>query len=533
MRRLALFVAPVLFSCFLVPASESAQVRVVTWNLRLFPSGTFSALPFEAEEKRILEVANFLKELNPDVILLQEVRDQEVCQRLITHLQPQAYHLLVCSDFSDVETALNIRKQLAILSKQPALAAWSERWRVEQRLPIPGGFAFAAIAFGAETIGFYSIHLKNNLTHGNFERENQLNILRRELSIESLLGQVGSLRDRLTNRLEAFVVGGNFNTTPDQMRYVSERSLKLLQEAGFNSGYDEVPLAERITCPGKGKYPDVTFDYIFAKGAGFSSKPAVLSSTDLSDHYPVVCDLMIQSALSPVIAETADPAPTSKSEPNAISAAPAVLPDPKINSTLALTPARAPPRRSLWTWLAPALGLALVLVWLLGLQRRVRSTIARHGERDSFSEQPVVVPPETETHVVGTVATTESARALPVEAAPRAIRESDRGEAALVRSRLIPHLARLMKDKLVFALMSQRSHLLDAHQTATLQVVELEQRLAQIQAQLHERYVAYEKRIAELEKALDLKEAENRELMSAKLLKAKKSLEAERQSAQL
>src|SRR5439155_12734934 len=85
------FVAPVLFSCFLVLASESAQVRVVTWNLRLFPSGTFSALPFEAEEKRILEVANFLKELDPDVILLQEVRDQEACQRLIADLQPQAY----------------------------------------------------------------------------------------------------------------------------------------------------------------------------------------------------------------------------------------------------------------------------------------------------------------------------------------------------------------------------------------------------------------------------------------------------------
>ena len=82
-------------------------------------------------------------------------------------------------------------------------------------------------------------------------------------------------------------------------------------------------------------------------------------------------------------------------------------------------------------------------------------------------------------------------------------------------------------------LLSQRTHMLDTQRTATVQVTELEKRLVQIQVQLHERYVAYERRIAELEKTLAAKEAENRQLMSDKILKAQKSLAAEKQSAQL
>jgi hypothetical protein len=91
----------------------------------------------------------------------------------------------------------------------------------------------------------------------------------------------------------------------------------------------------------------------------------------------------------------------------------------------------------------------------------------------------------------------------------------------------------MMKDRLMVGLLSQRTHMLDAQQTATVQVTELEKRLVQIQVQLHERYLAYERRIAELENTLAAKEAENRQLMSDKILKAQKSLAAEKQSAQL
>lgn len=84
--------------------------------------------------------------------------------------------------------------------------------------------------------------------------------------------------------------------------------------------------------------------------------------------------------------------------------------------------------------------------------------------------------------------------------------------AATARASLMPHLARLMKDRLVQALFSQRAHLLDTQHAATQSVAELEQRLIKAQRQLQDRLAAYELRIKELERLLAIKEGEVREL---------------------
>ena len=49
----------------------------------------------------------------------------------------------------------------------------------------------------------------------------------------------------------------------------------------------------------------------------------------------------------------------------------------------------------------------------------------------------------------------------------------------------MPHLARLMMNKLVQALFSQRAHLLDSQNAGTQRVVELEQRLIKAQQQVN------------------------------------------------
>ena len=103
-------------------------------------------------------------------------------------------------------------------------------------------------------------------------------------------------------------------------------------------------------------------------------------------------------------------------------------------------------------------------------------------------------------------------------------------EAALppadARERLLPHLAHLLKDKLVRRLISQRSELLDTQQKAAADIAEMEARLAKIHAPLQERLRAYEQRISELEKELAQKGEENRELIRAKIQIAREHLAA-------
>ena len=113
------------------------------------------------------------------------------------------------------------------------------------------------------------------------------------------------------------------------------------------------------------------------------------------------------------------------------------------------------------------------------------------------------------------------ARALAAEA--RAAKAT-----ALLKSRLMPQLARWMMGELLQKLMHQRSGLLTSQQRAEQEVAELEQRLEKLHAPLEERLRAYERRIAELEKDLASKGDENRELIKAKIDTARKRLESKR-----
>ncbi len=86
----------------------------------------------------------------------------------------------------------------------------------------------------------------------------------------------------------------------------------------------------------------------------------------------------------------------------------------------------------------------------------------------------------------------------------------------LVRQGLVPHLARLMKDRLFRGVFSQRAQLLLTQQAGAAQVAQMEERLAKIQSQMQKRFVAYERRIAELENEVTAKERINRELLEPK-----------------
>ena len=103
----------------------------------------------------------------------------------------------------------------------------------------------------------------------------------------------------------------------------------------------------------------------------------------------------------------------------------------------------------------------------------------------------------------------------------------------VARSGLMLYLAHLLRDMLVQRLFSQRTHLLAAQRTVTTQAAEMEEKLANIQTQMQDRFKAYEQRIAELEKELAVTEGEKRDLIRAKIVLARQEYDEERERSRL
>ena len=47
--------------------------------------------------------------------------------------------------------------------------------------------------------------------------------------------------------------------------FSAERTLDSLTDAGYQNGFEELSLSQRVTHPGSHGFPDATFDFIFAK----------------------------------------------------------------------------------------------------------------------------------------------------------------------------------------------------------------------------------------------------------------------------
>src|ERR1039458_985039 len=188
-------------SCF------AETLRVTTWNLEPLPTaGT--------NDTRIPDAAAALRKLNPDVILLQQVRDWRMCEQLAQALKPADYSVCVCSSFREARTGTLSNQQVAILSRAKAYFSWSEAWRPQGEAAPPGGLAFAALKIRERRVGFYSVKAGT-------------------ASIAQLLEQVGSVGGWVTNQVQEFVVAGTFDTG------AQDNSVRLLEKAGFGDAFLE------------------------------------------------------------------------------------------------------------------------------------------------------------------------------------------------------------------------------------------------------------------------------------------------------
>jgi endonuclease/exonuclease/phosphatase family metal-dependent hydrolase len=290
MRALVTALAFLAVLCTPGKSSEPATVRITTWNLEWFPNGSAHDATPEAQGQRIAAAADVLRPLDPDIISLQEVRDYDACAHLGEAIAPGIYHVAICSAFKEPFQRGLGKQQVAILSKYNAQAAWAEPWKSMNGVDPPRGFAFAWFKIENNDIGVYSVHLKSNLvTHGDKEAETAKNIQKREIAIAQLLTHVQDVIGTTMPTIKGIVIGGDFNTNHDQAMFSAERTLDSLTSAGYQNGFEGLPLSERVTHPGTHGFPDATFDFIFAKGLT-ASQPNV-TQTNASDHWPVTRSL--------------------------------------------------------------------------------------------------------------------------------------------------------------------------------------------------------------------------------------------------
>jgi endonuclease/exonuclease/phosphatase family metal-dependent hydrolase len=266
---------------------EPAKIRITTWNLEWFPNGSPRETTPEIQAQRIGAAADVLKKLDPDILLLQEMRDYDACVRLGEAIHPGAYQIAICSAFKGA------KQQEAIIAKIPAQAAWSEAWKSMEGIDPPRGFAFAWFKIGNADIGVYSLHLKSNLiTHGDKEIETARNIRKREVSIQQLLAHIHDVIETVIPSIKGLIIGGDFNTNHDQAMFAAEKTLDTLTSSAYQSVFQGIPFEERITHPGSHGFPDATFDYLFGKNVRIG-KPVIVQ-TNVSDHLPLTCDVVIQ-----------------------------------------------------------------------------------------------------------------------------------------------------------------------------------------------------------------------------------------------
>src|SRR5215471_7386997 len=195
-------VALLAMTLFSVPCL-SETLRVTAWNMQEIPSGGDPVQSLEMAAGAILKA-------DPDIILLQHIRDWKMCLQLTDALKPSVYYVLVCSAFPDAQGRTNSNQQAAILSKRKAYFAGSEQWQAASNTPVSGGFVFSAIQTARHRVGLFSVTFEEQ--GARLTRKTDLPTSQAEVAWGQQWSQeIESLRNWTTNRIEAALIAGAFS----------------------------------------------------------------------------------------------------------------------------------------------------------------------------------------------------------------------------------------------------------------------------------------------------------------------------------
>ena len=266
---------------------SSPALTVVAWNLEWFPGRRPEPKP-EAEAQQLAACREALRKLNPDILIVEELRNWQAFEDLVSAVP--GLRVNVVSAFRDASSGTIPRQQVGIASKLKAVSAWSEAWQ-PAFTNLSRGFSFAALQDPAsdELIMVYGLHLKSNrVPHEQEESlEGELNEKIRDESVTQLLQHMKDLERVFHGRtIRGWIAGGDLNTNHDGQ--FGDQVVSRMVESGFCNTWSTVPKEERLTWHGNGFHEPTTFDYIFTKGLGSPVASTPKQSEATSDHGPVV-----------------------------------------------------------------------------------------------------------------------------------------------------------------------------------------------------------------------------------------------------
>ena len=258
----------------IAPPAESFSTTVVTWNIEWFPGQSLNATAQEART-HMQAVQQAVREIDADIWLLQEMRDQPSVEELFMEL-PHEVHVVSGHLFRGSLGAM----QTAIVSRFQAIdSGWENFVASDGARAPPRGFSWAVLDVRGQPLIVLTTHLKAN--PGAPAR----NIALREESARQMLAYIERLNRRYPGA--PVVVGGDFNLLLNQPGMAHERTLAMFVEAGFHDGWAGVPFGKRVTWPGQGRYGDACFDYLLTRGLPERAAEVVTGWEQVSDHRPV------------------------------------------------------------------------------------------------------------------------------------------------------------------------------------------------------------------------------------------------------
>lgn len=258
-----------------LPSSRSG-LKVTTWNLHWFPGHTPRSVPEFLQKDHIDMVVNTLRQLDADILCLQEIKDPDALKEIISAL-PQ-YKIQMVSNFKG-------NLEIAILSKTDSMAAFAEEFHEAENTP-PRGFAFAAFGSGTDALLVYSVHLKSNV--GGISATAP----KREESARQIIDHAEKQRLHYHSQKmrPSVLVCGDFNTDPTRKEFHIDHTLKEFVDKGFVWSFRGIARKNAITWLSNGRYPDAVFDgFLFLpnEGTRFSRSTVTATERTVSDHRPV------------------------------------------------------------------------------------------------------------------------------------------------------------------------------------------------------------------------------------------------------
>jgi endonuclease/exonuclease/phosphatase family metal-dependent hydrolase len=278
-----LFVATFFVQALLAQSSPAPQsstsITATFWNVQWFPGRRPNASRWE-EDRQIRSLHLDMAQINSDLVALEEVRNFEQAAVAVKPLP--GFKVDVCSNFPAREGQVEAQ-QVAITSRLQPLSAWAESWKPRSAITPPRGFAFAAYQVAPRQILLvYALHLKSN--RGEVHEDMRI----REESMSQLFVHTRAMKEAYEKLGSlTWIIGGDFNTAPDDPRFAREKTVPALLAQDFRWAWEGVPFRSRITVPADERYPAASFDQIFYRGATLLKTWLVGTSKQSSDHRAV------------------------------------------------------------------------------------------------------------------------------------------------------------------------------------------------------------------------------------------------------